>query len=71
MSAADINDRDIRKLAKRMERDGFEFRMNAKNHIRVFAPDGTYAGPLCSSPGTPRWELATLRSICRKWGVKP
>ncbi len=71
MSACDIRDRDIRKLAKRMEDAGFEFRLGRSGHLRVFAPDGSYAGPLCGSPGTPRWELGTLRSICRKWGVTP
>lgn len=68
MSAADIHDRDIRKLAKELEAIGFDFRLGSNGHLRVFAPDGTYAGPLSSSPGTPRWELARLRTMGRKRG---
>lgn len=69
VAAHEINDKDARKLAKAMEKQGFEFRVDRK-HVRIFAPNGEHVGNLGSSPGTPRWELAALRTLCRRWKVQ-
>lgn len=69
MAAHDINDKDARKLAKVMEKQGFRFESGRK-HITVFAPDGAQVGTLSQSAGTPRWELAKLRTLCGRWKVK-
>jgi hypothetical protein len=70
MSARMILDGDIRKLAKKMEKRGYRFEMGKKNHFRIFDPAGDHVGSLCGSPGTPRWELATLRTLARRGGLK-
>lgn len=69
MAASEIRDKDIRKTARVMEKSGFEFRVDRK-HVRVFAPSGEHVGNVSGSPGTPRWEMASLRTLCRKYGVR-
>lgn len=70
MPAKDVLDKDARKLAKQMEAEGFRFEEGRKHHITIYAPDGSHAGTISASPGTPRWELAAMRSMIRRWGKK-
>lgn len=68
MSASRVLDKDVKKLARRLEKQyGFAFEEGRRGHFTVLFPDGSHAGTLSSSPGTPRWELAGLRSLERKW----
>lgn len=70
MGAKHVLDKDARKLAKKMESEGFRFEEGRKHHISIVAPNGDHVGTISASPGTPRWELAALRTLCRRWKVQ-
>lgn len=62
-------DKDIRKLIRNLERQGFEVRYSAKGHPRVYL-DGQF---LTGLPGTPsdRRGVRNAMAVLKRHGYRP
>jgi hypothetical protein len=60
-------DKDVRKLLKEAEKQGFTWALTTKGHIQVRGPDGRLCTTLSGTPGTRR-ELMLAKHYMRRDG---
>lgn len=61
--------KEVRKLTKELERQGFEVRRAKSNHLKVYK-DGRYIATMPSTPSDQR-SLKNATALLRRHGFRP